>query len=63
LCGFTAEFEKRPPDRTLKSVLQEIIEFSEVLDESKDSARLVDGETGAGKVEDEESGGERGCDS
>lgn len=52
-----AEFEKRPPDKSLKRLLREIMESEEV------SERLGDGETAEEEVREEESVAGGGSDS
>ena len=39
-----AEFEKRPPDKSLKSLLQDFIDSSEILDQNNQSAEDIVGE-------------------
>lgn len=40
-----AEFEKRPPDKSLKSLLQDFMDSSEVLDENNQPTEALVGET------------------
>ncbi len=56
-----AEFEKRPPDKSLKRLLEEIIEFSNVSDQTNNLTQLQEGEIVEPEAGDEESNG--GCSS
>lgn len=48
-----ADFEKRPPDKSLKSLLQDFIESSEVLDENNQTAEDIVGETKEEELEED----------
>lgn len=51
-----AEFEKRPPEKELKQLLQEIINSQKVLDRDNNSAIGEDGETTSSEARDSETG-------
>ncbi|MEG4282502.1 hypothetical protein QUB68_05190 [Microcoleus sp. A006_D1] len=55
-----AEFEKRPPDSSLKRLLRKIIEDDEVLEESNYLADNGDGETAENKVGENKSSDSQG---
>ncbi|HAX75942.1 MAG TPA: hypothetical protein DCY88_08915 [Cyanobacteria bacterium UBA11372] len=50
-----AEFEKRPPEKNLKRLLEQIIESSNISDQSNNSTQLQDGEITEQEAEDEDS--------
>lgn len=49
-----AEFEKRPPEKNLKRLLQEVIESSVISDETKTTERINDSDTETEEVTKEE---------